>query len=408
MRTTTRFGPTAFKRHLNINQAPLVSSPVSVAYNSLSKADALLNVENLPNLKTMEHLEFEAVGEPPSAMSVGIPPSVPVYVRRKTLLTIQGNPLHMSISKYLLNPVKGFFYGNFTSRYEKLIATEPFTVMVSADAPSLLPRLFSRTTQKSFASISLDGETDWALLKRDALHIYGGPSLYVGKYALPGKISRQLAQRLGMATRETTGLFNWFRSGYNFVNGRGIIGLVGNGVLYTATVAEGEELAVNKNNLVGLTVNGPHDLQNCVVRFSHPFKDADKAERLIVPPPQVDQIRTWRDVVTNAKFYYWRTYMFFLSLKKLTPNVLVGNQDFVRVIGPRTILIQSGAPYESFERNFRLPSLKPEVTLREVPLPKHENKPQDYLNIVTIDPQKGAIIESTKDFKNSINANKER
>ncbi|SGZ58347.1 CIC11C00000005585 [Sungouiella intermedia] len=382
-----------FVRALTIKQAPQVSISESVLNNSISNTKNIENVESLPNLKTMETVTMEAVGVPPSAMTVGIPPSLPVFVRKKTILSIQGKHERIAVSNETIQFLKRLFYGNFLSRYQKLISTEPFSLLVTSNPPTLFPSLFLNVTPKSFASVKLDGINDWAILKHDALHIYSGPSLNIGMFRLPSKISRQLMKRLTLSRKEPTGLFHWARSGFTFVNGRGSIGLSGNGVIYSVNIAEGEELSVNKDSLVAVSVNGPYDLQNCIIKYTYPVAEADK-KIITRPPTKMAQVHSWNDFVVNAKYYWWKVVSSYHKLRGVYPKILVGKMDFVRVIGPRSVLLQSGNPSQSFERNFLLPSGASK-------LPESKETSADYLNIVTID-QDGPKISSTKDFKDSV------
>lgn len=374
------------KRSLIVNQAPLVSSSTS-QNNSISKRENI-NVADLPNLKTTDLVSLEAVGVPPSVMSVSVPPSVQVFIRRGSMLTLRGNPKHMTSGFEFLSPFQRLIYGNYVSGYQKVIATEPFSMLVTSNSPTLLPRLFLNSTPKSFASVVLDGVNDWAVLKRDALHIFAGPSLNVGMYKIPKKISRQLAKRVDLTTKALTGLFKWNRPGYTFVSGRGVLGLVGNGLVYTATLLDGEEVLINKHNLVALSVNGPYDLQNCVVKYDYPVPDVNSEST-----PDVAQVKSWRDFVIRTKYYFSKLTNFGLLLQTNTSNYLVGNQDFVRVIGPRTVLLQSGASSNTYESNFSMPSLSEKIE-------PAKKTAADYLNYVTIDPVKGATIESTPNFRN--------
>lgn len=394
-------------RALTIKQAPHVSNSTSVLNNSISNTSNIESVEDLPNLKSMGTVKMEAVGVPPSAMSIGVPPSLPVYFRRRTLLAIQANHKHISLSNNTIQLFKRLFYGNFVSRYQSLIGTEPFSLMVTASPLTVLPSIFKNTTSKSFASISLDGISDWAILKPDALHIYAGPSLNIDMFRLPRQISRQLAKRLDTSTKSLTGLFHWARPGYTFVSGRGNIGISGNGVVYSVQIAEGEELSINKNNLVALSVNGPHDIQNCVIKYTYPV--SDKVKEIVtteIAPPRMAQIRNWHDFVINSKYYAWKVSKFFQKFRnQLLPKLLVGNMDFVRVIGPRSVLLQSGSPQQSFERTFHLPGLN-SSNLVGVETPKlpvsTERAPADYLNIVSFDAEGKPSIRSTNDFKDTV------
>lgn len=389
-----------FIRALTIKQAPQVSISQSIISNSTSNAKNIEDIEALPNLKTKEAVTMEALGTPPSVMSIGTPPSLPVYVRRRTLLTIQGVYEHMSISNETRHFFKRLLYGNFVSRYQKLVGTEPFSLLVTSNPPSLLPSLYLNRSSRAFASINLDGINDWAILKPDALHAYAGPSLNIGMYRLPLRISRQLARRINLSDRESTGLFRWTRSGYTFVNGRGSIGLAANGVIYSVDVADGEEVSVNRDNLVALSVNGPYDLRNCVVNYT--FRSDGKIP--VAPaPPKMAQINSWSDFVVNTKYYWWKLSSFVQRFRRDPPKLLVGYLDFVRVIGPRTILLQSGSKHQSFERNFLLPTIAPpKVTTTGPPGTEVEKTPSDYLNVVTIDPVKGPSIASASDFKDAV------
>lgn len=383
-------------RALTIKQAPQVSTSSSVLNNSINNAKNIENVEALPNLKTMGSVKMEAVGIPPSAMTIGVPPSLPVYVRRRTLLTIQGKHENITASSETIQFLKRFVLGNFVSRYQKLIGTEPFSLMVTSNPLTVFPSLFRNGTSKSFASIKLDGINDWALLKSDALHAYSGPSININMYRLPKKISSQLSRRLKLSTKELTGLFHWARSGFTFVTGRGSIGLVGNGVIYSVNIAEGEELSINRNSLVAISVNGPYDLQNCVVKYTHPMSNRDREVVIFPPPPKIAQIRTLSELVTNVKYYWSKVLSLFQKFGRQPSNVLVGQLEFVRVIGPRSVLVQSGSPYQSFERNFLLPKFG--VSKFQTP----ERTPSDFLNVVSIDPKEGPSISSVTDFKDAV------
>lgn len=385
-----------FVRTLTIKQAPQVSSSVSVLSNSISDAKNIENVEALPNLKTMGTVKMEAVGTPPSVLTVGTPPSLPLFVRRRTILTIQGNHQNISASNETIHWFKRLIHGNFVSRYQKLLGTEPFSVLVTSSSPTIFPSLFLNTTTKSCATINLDGVNDWAFFKPHALHAYSGPSLNIDIYRLPKRISLQLSRRLKLSSKDSTGLYHWSRSGYTFVNGRGSVALVGNGVIYSVNIADGEELLINREHLLGLSVNGPYDLQNCVAKYSYSLKKAEKTIIAETPPPKMAQVTSWSDFVVNAKYYWWKVSSFLATVKNKSPDVLVGNQTFLRVVGPRTVLLQSGGSHQSFERNHQLPTLGQE----EVQEPVLTSS--DFLNIVTIDPKNGPTISSVSDFKDTV------
>lgn len=393
-----------FVRALTFDQAPKRLNPVPVDFGALAKLPNLDGVKDLPLVQTAEDVHLEALGTPPLALAVAAPPSLPVYIRRNSLLLLQANLEHVTFASRVVDAVRRFAYGNFVSRYQETVGTEPFRLLVLSDAPSLVPLLFTRTTAKSFCNITLDGLADWALLKRDALQVYAGPSLQVSMRPVPSKISRRFSKQLKLTSREPTGLFRWSRAGYTFVHGRGVLGLVGNGMVYSASVAEGEVIAVNRAHLVGISVNGPHDLENCVVAYKNPVKLENVS---IVPPPQVAKVKTRQDAWVQLKYYYWKLFDVVRELRGRSTQHAIGNENFVKVVGPRTILLQSGAPQESFERKFNLPRLSPASHVQTLEVKPTEKVPADYLNVVTIHPTKGATIESTDDFKDAIRTKKE-
>lgn len=378
-------------RRLHVAPAPVVSTSVS----GPTAGPPIGEVPPLPVLDTVDQVRLEAVGVPPSVASVSVPPSVPVFVRRNTLLTIHGNWRTISASAVAPEWLKRWVYGNHVARYLRLVATGPFSLLVTADAPTAVPTLVRNVTPKSIAPVTLDGLCDWAILKRDALHVYAGPSLNIGLYPVPRRILRRLARVLG-TSRVSTGLAHWARWGYTFVSGRGVVGLVGHGLLYAASVGEGEELSVNRTSLVAVSVNGPYDLHNCVVQHSQPASAAVVRE---TPPPRMAQMSSWADVVINTKYYWWRVARVF---RADSAGVLVGRSDFVRVLGPRTVLLQSGNPHQAFERNFRLP--KDAVVALGASGASPPAKAADYLNIVTFDHTGAPSIQSTANFHEAVRA----
>lgn len=383
-------------RHFHINANLSVSEPVSSS-RIPSASSSLINAYQLPKLTSDNQLQVEPIGNSNShAASISLPPSLPVYIRRGLLLALQGDPTHVSIKPHYLSALKRFFYGNLTSRYTQFISTETTLLLVSARADTPIPRLFKVSSPKALATVVLDGKFDWALLKRDALHIYGGPSLNVESIRIPLRISRQLAKSLKSRSRSETGLSSWLRLGYTFVGGRGVIGVVGNGLIYSVDVAEGDEVAVSKSCLVGVSVNGPKDLQNSVVKLE---QKPVHVPAVIMPPPRVAQIKTWRDAMMNMKHYTWITAKALKDAWYFVRRHTSETPSFVKIIGPRTVLLQSGEALDTYEKAFEVPSLESygtSVPYSDVPIPRVA---ADYLNTVTVGP-KGVTIDSTDSFVN--------
>lgn len=370
----------ALIRRLHVTPAPVVSP---------GHAAPAAEVPPLPVLHTVDQIRVQALGLPPSAASVSVPPSVPVHVRRNTLLSVQGSWSTISSSTTAPDWLKRWAYGLHMARYQRLVGTSAFSLLVTANKPAAVPALWRNITSRSFAALELDGRTDWAVLPGDALHVYGGPALHVGLYAVPARILRRLARIVGSA-RAATGLAHWMRRGYTFVSGRGVVALAGHGLVYAAQIAEDEELTVRRENLVAVSVNGPHDLQNCVVQHRPTQRPAAPA------PPRMERVSSWADVVINAKFYWWRI------AKMFRADAGFVGAGFVRVFGPRTVLLQSGHARQQYERAV------PREQLLETESAPPQATPADYLNVVTFDQTGAPSIRSTADFKDAVRAVEKR
>ena len=388
-----------FIRSLIISQPPTIALP-----NQSGNISKIENIKgnDLPNQKALNDPEFQSLGLPASVLAINSPPSVPIYIRKNSLLSIYGidNSFVNSIKGLVefISPFKKFIYGGYVSKYQKIISTVPFSLLVSANSKS---SLLKANRQKSFATLLLDGTNDWAVLNNTALQAYTGGTLNISMFRSPKNISKNLANLLKITNRTETGLFRWNNLGYTLLTGRGQVGLVGNGSIYNINLKENEEVLINRKNLLSISVNGPYDLQNCIVKYSFP-----------ITKPETDAIRQTNDAparfnkddvipVNNFK-HYWNIIKgysrhvinFFKTSQKSTYNFLVGNEDFVRVIGPRSLLLQSNSVNSHSNELPRSNLLNIKANI--------EKKSSDFLNYVTIEPGKGAVFKSTPNFKESV------
>ncbi|KAG7660532.1 AIM24 [[Candida] subhashii] len=405
------------RRTITISQS---STSSTESTKTTTESTNIQDVEELVGYRTLETAEFKALGNPQTILSINSPPSVPIYVRRGSLLSIYGLQEISSISsvRSTLEFPKWFkklIYGGFVSSYQKLISTTPFSILVTS---------ISRTSgssgsgQKSFVCLSLDGTNDWAVLNRSAIQIYTGNSLNLDMHPLPRTISRKLSQKLNISGRTPTGLNSWKQLGYCLINGRGQVGLVGNGSVYNINLDDGEEILINKKNLLAITVNGSNDLQNCIVKYSFPV-DEQVIEEVETPAPVKSTSSSTQWGKISNQLYHIQKYIsnFFGTIanytnwgKSKTYNILVGNQEFIKIIGPRNILLQSNtitgpSRQRLYNRSAKSTAPPPGEFLQ--PQPTAESQPvdktsSDYLNYVTIKPGKGAVFKSTPDFSESV------
>lgn len=347
-------------------------------------------VKELPNLKTVNDIHMSLIGNPSTAILVGVPPSLPLFVKKNSVISIQAKPESIDVALKYRQPLKNFFLGNFASSYQRLIGVEPFTVLVSSETPPYFSKLFSRRLSRSFALLSLDGAKDWAILKRNGLQAYSGPSLKIDIHILPKRVSRQLSKHLSIPSRLPTGLQSWLTRGFTFIQGRGSVGIVGDGTIFQSELSEGEEVLVKRSALLGLSVNGPHELQNCIAGFA--FNDSPINIRL-QPPPAPAHISSFKELMAQFRHYYHQGASVFKKAFRFAIE-LQNNDEFLRVLGPRTLLLQSTLHGTSFERKFNLPSLKSSTQVEILPDEIENNTPKDYLNVVVVDPSNGVTIKS--------------
>lgn len=365
-------------RPLHVQAAPVAASAHPGALSRVPSAAAV----DLPAPTPGDQVRLQALGSPPSVASVAVPPSLPVFVRRGSVLAVLGR-IDRIVSAFVAPMwLRRLTLGNIVLRYQRLVATEPFAVLASASAPSLWPQLVRRATPRSFASLTLDGTADWAVLKRDALQVYAGPALTLSVHAAPQRISRRLAQSLN-TLRIPTGLR---RTGYTFVSGRGVVALAGHGLVYAARVAADEQLTVARSSIVAISVNGPHDLHNCVAQMPQTQASAAGSAGSATSAAGSNSRKwtdlKWKDVVPWVRGVWLKLV--------LAPRWGLG---FVRVLGPRTVLLQSGGAQQMWEHTVRGPrlALAPKVSA-------------DYLNVVTFDQAHRPEIRSTLDFGEAVRA----
>lgn len=416
--------PIRFIRSISITQSSAVGNEVRHSANSTATAAVAGaseasqtggkagEVESLPtsHSNALESISFQTLNVPPTVLSISSPPSYPVYIKRGSLLSIYGSGSIISsvTSQFeLLNPFSALLYGGRSLQYQKFISTKPYSLLVSSIASSYW---FQKPLNKSFATVDLDGTSDWAVLPKDALQVYSGPSLGILSHTLPRYISRKLAKLSNSSRQTSTGLFRWFDSGFTLLTGRGKVGLVASGSIYLISLSESEEILINLKNIVAITTNGAHDLENCVIKHSIKLSEEPTSEKS-KEIPHIQQSRpssSLNTILATFKGIWSSTSSFFSRQQHTVYNQLVGNKDYVKVIGPRTLLVQSS---NSNIKNYE-PTESQRITNTEnlisVQTETDKNrKSSDYLSYVTITPQ-GAVFESTPDFLESVNALKER
>lgn len=481
--TVPQLSTIATRRHISINHKSIPQdSPSSTQSpdetNALNKT--ITDSENiggrvtqLKPYQTLETAKFETLGTPPTILSIHSPPSVPIYLRRGSLLSIYGlkssnknnsntsaiGSVNIDDGPIIRNTIEYphwwkqlILTGKFQS-FQKLISTIPISLLISSHNKSSA----KATTDSSFVNLILDGLNDWAILNKDAIQVYTGNSLSVSVHSIPRYISKKLAKQLGTATtsgaatsgigglgsvfglgkgtaRIETGLRSLWNRGYTLLSGRGQVGLVGNGGIYQLDVGEQEEILINKRAILAITVNGPFDLENCLIKDTSTVSSQQslppssssllqlnaKSKKQVTnktiahpqSPPTSSTIayhqlkHYWSRASQSTKSlikYFYQTYH---NLKTKWTTYTLGTSDFVKIIGPRNILIQSSynipKQRQQIQQKLQLHLFSNGHSDSVIPSTDSEKNPQDYLSYVTIDPKKGAVFSNTQNFKQTV------
>ena len=96
--------------------------------------------------------------------------------------------------------------------------------------------------------------------------------------------------------------------------------------IYNINLNQNEEILINKNNLLGITVNGPYDLQNCIVKYEFPIinnanttnTNINIKEPVTIVKPKLIQPTTWNLIVLKLKNFNNG----FKNFSKLLINIL--------------------------------------------------------------------------------------
>lgn len=354
--------------------------------SNASKTEFTTKLDQIDELKLPQ---FEAVGQPPSVLAAHGTPSVPLYVKRGSIMSIygvQGALLdNVSSRLSLFAPLRSFFMGNHNSAYQRIVSTSPFSLLITTNSK----KLFGNLSQKTFAVMNLQGTLDWAIINNNAIHAYFGSSLIRRLHLIPRRISKRFSKASGLPTSTNTGLFKWFRPGYTLLSGRGTVALVGSGNIYNVRLEDGEQAVVSKNNLLGLTVSGPHDIQNSIFRFRSTLNLIDLRDA--ADKRKIHPFESFSNFLLYLQMMSLSTLNFLKDSLSRSVRYIDGTEDLVVVTGPRDLLLQSGVPQSNLlnrapSDQYSQSSIAPTDTTA------------DFLNYVTVD-KNGTKIESTPDFR---------
>lgn len=335
-----------FVRSITIQQpsTTVISEPVPLGI--ANEASPIIDSIDVSDIKTPT---FKTVGSPASTLSVTTPPSVPVHVKKGSVMSIysysqkeseksQNNTFIKSTWEFT-QPIRRMLLASDVSTYQKIIGTVPLEILVSAYRAGS-----SRTASvMSFVNLPLDGSYDWALFQTNSLQCYTGNSLNISIKSLPKKLHDGFTNRA-----------------YTLLNGRGLASVVGKGNVFKVGLGAGEEIRVNRKNLFAVSIKDSAEL-NDESNFTTEVWDSMnglfqgvKHDNRMEPEPKTINIFNNPSVDTIiTKIYQLSKSLisYAYTTKSHITDYVIGNGNYVLVKGPRTVLIETGSGNDKFVVN---------------------------------------------------------
>ncbi|KAI0464681.1 Altered inheritance of mitochondria protein 24, mitochondrial [Komagataella kurtzmanii] len=349
-------------RNLSIVQASSVSSEKR---KDLEQPKLLSSIDDI-GVNQASKPVFQVIGSPATVLNVSIPPSYPLYVSKGSIISLNSKDKHSVLDSLvsqtrLINPIKRTLFGLINFRYEKIFSTIPFNALVSSSVSTFSWGSSSKIVrQRSFVSLDLDGRLDWAVFPPKAVQAYAGDNLTITNPFLPKSLTK-------------------FPRVYTLISGRGLLSLTGEGQIYKITLGN-ETILIRKENLLAISVNGnseiPQSLKN--VNLNKELKEGSREQ--ISSRPVLKYFSQAKDVITSSYRY------------------LTGNNQYIKVHGPRTLLLSTNSQLESFHYKNGQGSENYFSLAKSIGFANPEPQSKDYLKVVTI--EKGEIkgYESRNSF----------
>ncbi|KAH3670327.1 hypothetical protein WICMUC_004896 [Wickerhamomyces mucosus] len=398
--------PLSFIRKIHIENTSYVSVTQSNPINTNSSTFSSLS-SNREELQDLEKPTFTTLGQPPTLVQIQIPPSYPVYFLKKSLLSVYGTSLeHISLSnRWLDNPLTRILYGFHSFQYQKLETTAPATALINVDKFSTV------------SSISLDGTVDWAILPRNSIVGYTGTALRITTAQVPKFVKSDSKKWFSLSnnTDLKTGLHSIWKSGYSLTQGRGDVILKGRGLIFKVDLDKEEEILIKRDSILGISVNGD-ELSRCVSEHEgfNVFEsktsidnanalESTKAESTQVV--DVEETDKFKAQLKRLKVYWYSAKDYFHKaidyLKQLIPT---SSNQYVKITGPRTILLQSDISSSIFDSSFSSKDRPIEVLENKIfKAAIDQNRSEDYLSYVTV--KNGQVtFQNTPDFQKTIDS----
>jgi hypothetical protein len=337
-------------RYITIQQpaTTITTQPISLetsTNNAITDNISTLPIIDSDKIETIKSPIFKTIGTPASSLSVSIPPSIPVHVKKGSIMSVysfaQNKQNNFVKSKWeILQPLRGLWFEGKVSSYQSIIGTVPLQLLISAYDG--FENLKSSGT-KSFVNLTLDGTFDWILFKPNSLQCYTGNSLNIKIKNLPKDLHYGFKGR-----------------GFTWLNGRGLASLVGDGSIFKVGLGVGEEIRVEREKLFAVSVrelselsiknNFTSEVWNSVDGLFHQKEKNDDEIK------KIDQQKTIKlfnnKIIDDILIKLWicskNVVDVLKSGKFQLMDYILGSGHYVVIRGPRTILIETGSGSDNF------------------------------------------------------------
>lgn len=335
------------------------------------------NVESLFADDVADTTRVRVLGQPATLASLVVPPSIALYVRKGCLTSLHGAPSIAMSYEWI-----GFWsnllrYGTLKPAvYHKLISTTRFDALVAPNFLSnrLGPRLgLSSSPFRTLCLLNLDGTSDW--------NVWGKNSIV----AFEGNTSLELKPP-GLNLFRHNPLFS---SKYLVLKGRGSVLLSGSGSVYTIQLKDAsDEIILRAEHLLAANGSTQIDINESITEqdLAPPRQQPVKTDE--TPDREFDLkmfFQISRDLITAT----WNRTKFVYSY------LLNGPTKFLKIRGPRTLLVQS-----SYNVYLPASSTNPGIT---TPARLTSQSSKDYLNYVSVSKDGQVDFQSTADFQQTVN-----
>jgi hypothetical protein len=311
---------------------------------------------------------FSVLGTPGSILQVSLPPSTPLYAKRKSLLSISTPASTSGSADAAEEPAESKIFSTLQffsplNVYQRLTSTVPLSLTLSAPA----------APGASIAVVELNGTVDWWVNGRYR-HVLAFASTPASTLTVAGR---------GAKSR---------------VTGRGIIALSARSLnIFRVGLAPGDSFLVRRAALLGYSIDDPFRTR---VTYDDTISTAASAAdaTAIVDEPPVSKVRG----ILNG---LW-------ARAKAAVSWLNRNNEFVKVHGPATLLVDSAAAAPaassspisiklggSIEREIAKTIVAEQAGGATLGKVVKKDDPKHYLKYVNIGTDGKATFESTSSFK---------